>query len=663
MTGRPVIGLIAALLVEAKSWIKVRWDFDESSYESAWQLSFIMIALAAMVIWLDESRYTAILVLLTWMPPLLLPLQFVQSYGMKDSIRLGSFSFLAKQSRARNKRLGLKWDPVEFNFGNVLLVVTLLASSVGMEKLSYAFLPGLIILCAWALLATGRCRLRSLVPVMVLAGGIALAGQYGLENLEKWIQQMSGRSSGHFNPNSNSTLIGTRGGVRQSADIVWRLQTKPGSRPPKLLRTATYMNFIGDSWRNQRRPFSELDALIIDEMKYHFISNEVSDADALESLSTYTLRGGVRPKDPLPLPGHVSGVLGHERDEIEKNVIGTVRILPTDPVVEMDVFWNGEVYAELPVRLNEPLRLTPSERKMIRQVVKEIGLDEVVGLEAKLNLLKEWFYDEFQYTRDLTIQNPVGFRNRDSNKPTALAQFLTDVRAGHCEYFATASTLMLREVGIHSRYAIGYAVMETDGNRGSYVVRGTHGHAWVRVWDSQANEWIDFDPTPPDWFGSLPKTDTLVQKFQDGLKRIREDFYLWRTQPENEWWVMAVIGVVGMGLGSVVVFRLWRSKRDLDDEKEALRYQGPIIRTPLHTLERQARELIGERPVGVPYSEWLCKLSKFLPERATLDAAIHLHQKQRFDPAVDFNESNDQLDNLVAEIRRLLKQRAKDQVD
>lgn len=656
MTGRPVIGLMAALLVEAKSWIKIRWDFNESSYESAWQLSFVMTALAAVVIWLDESRYTAVLVLLTWMPPLLLPLQFVQAYGTKDSIRLGAFSFLAKRSRVRNKRLGLKVDPIEFNFGNVLLVVTLLSASVGMKELSYAFLPCLIALTGWALLATKRVKLLSLLPVMLIAGGLAIAGQVGLESLERWIQRMTGRSSDQFDPHSNSTLIGTTGKVNLSTDILWRLKPHDGADAPRLLRTATYTTYLGDMWKNMRFPFDELNWETIDEVTYHRLVEKEDEIEDFLKLPAFSMRGAVKPKDPLPLPGHASGLRGLGEVELSKSYVGAVLISPRDPIIEMDVFWDGNQYVEKPLRDRDPLHLVKVESAVIEPLVNHIGLRDAPTLQQKLILLKKWFDQEFTYTLDLTIQKPPGMMRLDMDEPTALAKFLTEVKAGHCEYFATAATLMLREVGVHSRYAIGYAVHERDSDRGGFVIRSSHSHAWVRVWDPDANEWIDFDPTPPDWFNSLPRADTLAQKFKDWLKRVREDFYLWRTQPENEWWVMAVIGTIGVGLGSVVVVRLWRSKKDMGDGVAISSYKGPIVRTPLHTLERQARGLLGERPDALTYAQWISGLKAFLTEPEVLDKAISLHQRQRFDPEADADLISQELQVMVGRMKDQLKQ-------
>ena len=87
-----------------------------------------------------------------------MPLQFVQGYGMRDSVQLTTFSLLARRSRLRSERLGLIHKSVAFNFGNVTFVVTLLSSAVAMDGETKLFLPGLLLLCGWMLMATGRCQ-------------------------------------------------------------------------------------------------------------------------------------------------------------------------------------------------------------------------------------------------------------------------------------------------------------------------------------------------------------------------------------------------------------------------------------------------------------------------------------------------------------------------
>ena len=81
--------------------------------------------------------------------------------------------------------------------------------------------------------------------------------------------------------------------------------------------------------------------------------------------------------------------------------------------------------------------------------------------------------------------------------PSPVEEFLTRRKSGHCETFATAMALVLREHGIPSRLVTGFAGGER-GPFGSYfLVRGQDAHAWVEAWCGPGVGWIAFDPTPP----------------------------------------------------------------------------------------------------------------------------------------------------------------------
>lgn len=74
-----------------------------------------------------------------------------------------------------------------------------------------------------------------------------------------------------------------------------------------------------------------------------------------------------------------------------------------------------------------------------------------------------------------------------------LAAFVTTTRAGYCQHFAGAMTLMLRFLGIPSRVAVGF----TSGSysKGTWTVTDHDAHAWVEVW-FPGYGWLPFDPTP-----------------------------------------------------------------------------------------------------------------------------------------------------------------------
>lgn len=653
MTDRLFIGVLLALAVEARHWMRFRWEFDDETCGRAWRFTVIGIALAAVLIWLDNNRYTALPNLLSWLPPLLLPMQFVQSYGMRDSLPLSMFSFFARHRQERNRRLGLIEETPHFNFGNFLFVITLVASTLGSQSNSWPFLPGILILTGWMLLSSTRSHPFVLIPILAVSGLLGVTGQVGLERAAEWLGNAANPTRGQFNPNLALTLIGTSGTVQQSPDIVWRLRPKPNTAPPTLIRTASFNTFLGANWQNQRvaaTDFKDLDSRMIGDEAYYILQSAQQAAN-LKQRPSFTLRGAATEESPLPLPGDVAGLRDFALDGIELNTFGTVRISPQHSVIDGTVFWKGGTNPEGPPLPQEDLRIPLAEREVIHAIAEKLQLDREPKLRDKLALIRTWFHDEFRYTRRLTIQrSPYVVTG-----PTAIQQFLTEARAGHCEYFATSAALLLREAGIPARYATGFAVMERDPKSGEFVIRGTHGHAWCRVWDQDAGTWLDFDATPPDWLAAISQTPSRMQVFNDALKRLREDFFVWRNRPANRLAVSLLMTGIGLSLAVFVIKRLWRSKRRLESRNPFSVYEGPVIRTPLHDLETQARKHLGPRQPGQPFAEWLSLLRHSLPDSPLLDEAIALHQRLRFDPDPPPHDSRERLSILSRQLESSLK--------
>lgn len=77
-----------------------------------------------------------------------------------------------------------------------------------------------------------------------------------------------------------------------------------------------------------------------------------------------------------------------------------------------------------------------------------------------------------------------------------MADFLFNVREGHCEYFASAMVLMLRTQGIAARMVNGFQQGEYNETAGVFVVRQREAHSWVEVYFPREGIWVPFDPTP-----------------------------------------------------------------------------------------------------------------------------------------------------------------------
>jgi protein-glutamine gamma-glutamyltransferase len=97
-----------------------------------------------------------------------------------------------------------------------------------------------------------------------------------------------------------------------------------------------------------------------------------------------------------------------------------------------------------------------------------------------------------------------------------LAQFLFKTKTGHCEYFASSMTVMLRTLGIPSREVNGFLPGEYNEVAGDYIVRASDAHSWVEAY-FPGNGWLTFDPTPPsneETSGVLSRLALYVDWFQ-----------------------------------------------------------------------------------------------------------------------------------------------------
>lgn len=105
-------------------------------------------------------------------------------------------------------------------------------------------------------------------------------------------------------------------------------------------------------------------------------------------------------------------------------------------------------------------------------------------------LLQDHFRLDGGFRYDLQVEAAGGI--------DSLADFLFEVRAGYCEQFASAYAAMARAVGLPARVAVGFTWGDWDpgrGERGAYVVRGEHAHAWPEVYFAGTG-WVRFEPTP-----------------------------------------------------------------------------------------------------------------------------------------------------------------------
>jgi len=159
-----------------------------------------------------------------------------------------------------------------------------------------------------------------------------------------------------------------------------------------------------------------------------------------------------------------------------------------------------DAVSEIPRDLDDALRQAPlSYSNSIRQMYLQLPeLDpripalaqQIAGAEPtpldQARAIERYLPSNYAYTLDLAGPAPAD----------PLAHFLFERRAGHCEYFAAAMTILLRSLGIPARYVNGFLGGDYNDLGGDYIIRARNAHSWVEAY-FPGYGWVTFDPTPP----------------------------------------------------------------------------------------------------------------------------------------------------------------------
>ncbi len=231
-----------------------------------------------------------------------------------------------------------------------------------------------------------------------------------------------------------------------------------GKRPRiPYWRCASYDTYYQGRWLKLRRQRIEAPPFKGKVVKYRLILRLPTDA-----LPLLGLPQGVVPAQGLELlPGFdlvtSKFFLGH----YEVEAVDT-SFLPKD--------LDPKLYLQVPPEIKERLKA------LAQRLRQPSPLATALAIKAYLTS---------HYTYSLEPGKPKG---------DPVLYFLFHHKRGHCEYFASAMTLLLRTAGIPARVVSGYLGGEWITRGHYYLVRQSEAHLWVEAWIK--NRWQRFDPTP-----------------------------------------------------------------------------------------------------------------------------------------------------------------------
>lgn len=603
--------LAMALALEAPRRLPWRWQLQDRDFNRVADLSALIFAIGVVYAF-NAYALHGIYMILQWLPMLLFLLILSQVYSERGAVNLSAlFVSLRRETLPRDRLMDM---------GLPYLMVCLVAASAGNQG-GPAYLAGAGLLLAWALWARRPRRYRAWLWAVLLACalGLGLAGQGGIRQVQRavegtvagWLDSLLWRNR---DPGRMVTAIGSLGQLKLSERIRVRVRPEGEVRAPLLLREASYTVFSSGTWLSQGAEFVPVDPE--DGGRLWRLRDYRGPGDSLR-ISTYLRRdAGVV---PMPL-----GAYAIEEDglvDVQRNRLGTVQLERKAGLVNYRVRFQPGDSGDAPPGPQDT-EVPPAYRPGLAALLEEIDRDPQAPAQV-LERIGAFFSDNFEYS----LVRPGRYPGA-----TPLMTFLEKTRHGHCEYFATATVLLLRQAGIPARYAVGYSVQEYSPLERLWIARDRHSHAWALA--HVDGRWQVLDTTPAIWRSLEDEAAPAWQGLFDLGATLRHWLAGWRYRDAGDWdmgWLLWLLPVLLV----VLVWRLRARRRvrrhppDLERRPAAAGADSEFFLL-VNAAERRGHRLRPADSLGA----WLRRAAQRLPPDTAwaLERLLALHQRLRFDP-------------------------------
>lgn len=605
-----------------------RWEISLNDLKEVAKLCRVILAILSVIsVILEKEAF--IYSLIQWLPVAAFPFAIAQTYVLGIPALLGEGFSKAYWQHPRiyqQRPINLYY----FYFAICLLA----ASAADSNRVSFY---GFAIVLVALLLYTHRPKRSAPVVWLLLFGlsaGLGFVGHMQISHFqqrleEQMIAMLSEFASGAINPESNTTRMGSVGKLKLSSKIAFRVATDSASMPPSafqksqtlfplLLREATYNRYQLSTWDAADALFKPVPAAPTEgswQLAFaHPQDISITIADNLK-----------RGRGVLALPSAATEIHQLNVTEMQQNQYGTVQVNATGNAT-YQVQFNPDAGTADALPTEADLQIPAVDRAAIEQTLQHLAINNKSRSEIISQIAA--YFQTFQYSLDLI---------RTDSATAPISDFLLNTQAGHCEYFASATALLLRGAGIPARYAVGYSVHEFSPLEGQYIVRSRDAHAWTLLYLDGA--WQALDTTPPDWRSQDKEQASSWQILADfaAFSSFQLSIKIHQLRDLSPQEIILL-------LTPLFGFLLWKSFHRFKGHRASPLADGqkntllPLIQTGLdsefYEIERQleARDLA--RSPSESLLQWSVRLQTHLshPDWRTFTSALALHYRYRFDP-------------------------------
>jgi transglutaminase-like putative cysteine protease len=452
----------------------------------------------------------------------------------------------------------------------------------------------------------------------VIQNGLKIA-QSQLEVIASTLfEQMMWRNR---NPDKTRTAFGSIGKLKLSDQIHVRVQSDEILTAPLLLREASYTKFGFGLWRNDDSAFESVDPTIEKEWIFDESGSAAENTTPKnKTLEKYTISAYFKADQSIiPIPHGTYKINNVPATEAELNQFGAVNLEMKPGWVRYDAYFDDEMLGEAPGKAD--LTIHTIYQPTLTKLVNQLDLRSKTPNEI-IHTAEQFFRNNFSYS--LAQYRHMKGKNR-------LDDFLYHRREGHCEYFATATTLLLRAAGIPTRYAVGYSIQEYSSLEKQYIARARDAHSWTIAYVD--DEWIVVDNTPSSWVPIESADESWWQPISDLWSWLAYSISIWRdySKEQNNFAIQIMLILV-------IIYFFWRLFTDSRFVKirqsvilKKIKPSVPGFDSPLYKLTEQLEKQGVKRLQGETLITWLLRQENNY-ERKSLLTLLDLHYRYRFDP-------------------------------
>jgi transglutaminase-like putative cysteine protease len=559
----------------------------------------------------------AITLLFQWLPIAFALLVAAQVYSAAGRVDATAFFWSLRRRGAAGGTM--PFGPFDVTYPYAALCVL---SAGAANQRTLAFYVGCCVLAGWALWPVRARRLPPLAwgALLAVVAALGWGGQWALHATQTRIEQelfeyflrLLRRDADPF---QTSTAIGQLGALKLSDRILLRVTADAGVPMPLLLREASYDVYGAQTWYASGAGFLAVPPEADGET---WRLGTGVGAERRVRIAAYLPRG----RGVLALPANAYQLDRLAVVGLSRNRLGAVKVEEGLGLLRYAARVGDGPSPDGPPT-DTDLGIPSREAPAILRVATELDVRGRPPGDA-VAVVRDFLAREFRYS---TWQRARG------EGTTPIEDFLTRTRAGHCEYFATATVLLLRAAGVPARYAVGFSVQEWSWLERVWIVRTRHAHSWALVWLDGA--WRELDTTPPSWSAEEAVAAPAWQAVGDLWAWAVYLVSRWRWSEREDGWGRHV-GWLLIPLALLLAWRLRARRRVSGGGRQAARVVPAAPRpgddSEFYAIERRLAAAGLARQPAEPVTAWVTRVQAHAANPGALAALADLHCRYRFDP-------------------------------